>query len=150
LAIGLGSRNNKGNDKAPEVGKRSDNKLPDSEDLDKNKDRKPVAYAGPEQIVYEGSKVTLEGSYKLDGERPPDSNVLFMWELDSSQIDTGRHVELDNPNIRTPFFYAPHVEFDFDKGQNNNPYTTLTFKLVVTDKRTGLSSDPSMVQSLSK
>jgi NTE family protein len=153
LAIGLGSRNNKNNDKSLEVGKRSDNRntrLSDSKDLDKNKNRKPVAYAGPEQIVYEGSKVTLEGSYKLDGQRPPDSNVLFMWELDSSRTDTDTPVKLDNPNIRTPFFYAPHVEFDFDKGQNNNPYTTLTFKLVVTDKRTGLSSDPSMVTIIVK
>jgi NTE family protein len=154
LAIGLGSRNNKSNDKAPEAAaKRSDNRntrLSNSGDLDKNINGKPVAYAGPEQIVYEGSKVTLEGSYKLDGQRPPDSNVLFMWELDSNQTDTGTHVELDNPNIITPSFYAPYVEFDFDKGQNNNPYTTLTFKLVVTDNRIGLSSDPSLVTIIVK
>jgi hypothetical protein len=86
----------------------------------------------------------------LDGQRPPDSNVLFMWELDSSRTDTDTPVELDNPNIRTPFFYAPHVEFDSDKGQNNNTYTTLTFKLVVTHKRTGLLSDPSMVTIIVK
>jgi hypothetical protein len=68
LAIGLGSRNNKSSDKTLEVGKRSDNRntrLSDSEDLDKNKNRKPVAYAGPEQIVYEGSKVTLEGQLQI-------------------------------------------------------------------------------------
>jgi NTE family protein len=153
LSIGLGSRNNKRNDRTQEADRRSsnrDNRLSDSEELNKNKHRKPVAYAGPEQIVYEGSRVTLEGSFKLDGERPSDSNVLFMWELDSSQKDTGTHVELDNPNIRTPSFYAPYVEFDFNKGRNNNPYTTLTFKLVVTDKRTGLSSDPSLLTIIVK
>jgi NTE family protein len=153
LAIGLGSRNNKSSDKTLEVGKRSDNRntrLSDSKDLDKNKNKKPVAYAGPEQIVYEGSKVTLDGSYKLDGQRPPDNNVLFMWKLDSSRTDTDTSVELDNPNTRTPFFYAPHVEFDLDKGQSNNTYTTLTFKLVVTDKRSGLSSDPSTVTIIVK
>jgi NTE family protein len=149
LAIGLGRRNNKSNDKATEVSKRSDNRLSNSEDLGKNKNRKPVAYAGPEQIVYEGSKVTLEGSYKLNGQRPPNSNALFTWELDSTQTDTGRHVELDNPNIRTPSFYAPQVEFDFNRGQNN-PYTTLTFKFIVTDKQTGLSSDPSLVTIIVK
>ena len=153
MAIGLGSRNNnKGSNRTPELDKKSskkDDKLSDSQDLNKDKHRKPVAYAGPEQRVYEGSKVTLEASYKLDGERPPDSNVLFMWELDSYQRDTGIHVELDNPNIRTPSFYAPYVEFDFNKGQNN-PYTTLTFKLVVTNNRTGLSSDPSLVTIIVK
>lgn len=147
MSIGIGNR--KRNDRTTEPDKR-DNKLSDSEDLNKNKYRKPVAYAGPEQIVYEGSKVTFKGIYKLDGEGSPDSNVLFTWELDSSQTDTGMHVDLDNPNIRTPSFYAPYVEFDFNKGQNNNPYTTLTFKLVVTGKRTGLSSDPSMVTIIVK
>jgi NTE family protein len=153
LSIGLRSRNNKRNDRTEEPDKKSsnrNNRLSDSEDLNKNKYRKPVAYAGPEQIVYEGSKVTLEGNYKLDAERPHDSNVLFMWELDLSQTDTGTHVELDHPNVRTPFFYAPYVEFDSNKGQNNKPYTTLTFKLVVTDKRTGLSSDPSLVTIIVK
>lgn len=152
MAIGLGRRNNKRSDKATEVGKSSDNRntrFSNSEDLDKNKNRKPVAYAGPEQIVYEGSKVTLEGSYKLDEERPPDGNVLFAWEQDLSRKDTDSPVVLDNRNNKTPSFYAPYVEFDFNKGQNN-PYTTLTFKLVVTDKRTGLSSDPSLVTIIVK
>ena len=53
-------------------------------------------------------------------------------------------MELNNPDNRNPSFIAPYVKFDFNKGQGNKPYTTLTFKLVVTDKRTGLSSDPSM------
>jgi predicted acylesterase/phospholipase RssA len=154
LSIGLRSRNNnKRNGGILEPYKSTgyrDNGLSESEELNKNENRKPLAYAGPEQIVYEGSKVTLEGSCKLYGERPLDSNVVFTWELDLSQTDTNMHIELDNPNTSTPSFYAPLVEFDFNKGQNNNPYTTLNFKLVVTDKRTGLSSDPSTVTIIVK
>ena len=110
---------------------------------------KPMAYAGPEQIVYEGSKITLEGSCNLDSKNNPNRNISFTWELDSSHTDNDAYVELDNPNIRNPSFIAPYVKFDF-KGQNNKPYATLTFKLVVTDKRTGLSSDPSMVTIIAK
>ena len=110
---------------------------------------KPMAYAGPEQIVYEGSKITLDGSCNLDSKNNPNRNISFTWELDSSHTDNDAYVELDNPNIRNPSFIAPYVKFDF-KGQNNKPYATLTFKLVVTDKRTRLSSDPSMVTIIAK
>jgi len=110
---------------------------------------KPMAYAGPEQIVYEGSKITLDGSCNLDSKNNPNRNISFTWELDSSHTDNDAYVELDNPNIRNPSFIAPYVKFDF-KGQNNKPYATLTFKLVVTDKHTGLSSDPSMVTIIAK
>ncbi len=110
---------------------------------------KPMAYAGPEQIVYEGSKITLEGSCNLDSKNNPNRNISFTWELDSSHTDNDVYAELDNPNIRNPSFIAPYVKFDF-KGQNNKPYATLIFKLVVTDKRTGLSSDPSMVTIIAK
>jgi NTE family protein len=155
LSIGLISKNDniKRNGRTSEPYKSPsyrDNGHSESEDLSKNKDRKPLAYAGPEQIVYEGSKVTLEGSCKLYGERRLDSNVVFAWEPDSSQTDTNMHIELDNPNTSSPTFYAPFVEFDFNKGQNNNPYTALNFKLVITDKRTGLSSDPSTVTIIVK
>jgi NTE family protein len=155
LSIGLRSRNNnnKRNGTTSEPYKSPsyrDNGLSESENLNKNKNRKPLAYAGPEQIVYEGSKVTLEGSCKLHGEQRLDSSVVFRWEPDSSQTDTNIHIELDNPNTSTPSFHAPFVEFDFNKGQNNNPYATLNFKLVVTDKRTGLSSEPSTVTIIVK
>jgi NTE family protein len=154
LSIGLrGKNNNNRNDRISEPYKGPryrDNELSESEGLSKNKDRKPLAYAGPEQIVYEGSKVTLEGSCKLYGELPLNSNVVFTWEPDLSLADPNIHIELDDPNTSTPSFYAPFVGFDFNKGQNNNPYTTLNFKLVVTDKRTGLSSDPSTVTIIVK
>jgi|SRR5215208_1258847 len=90
---------------------------------------KPIAYAGPEQIVYEGSKITLEGSCNLDSKNNPNRHISFTWELDSSHTDNDVYVELDNPNIRNPSFIAPYVKFDF-KGQNNKPYATLIFKLV--------------------
>jgi hypothetical protein len=152
LAIGVRSKN-KNNDRTPESSKESsnrNNKLSDSEDLDKNENRKPVAYAGPEQIVYEGSKITLEGSCNLDSEKHPNRDISYAWELDANHTNTSTHAELDNPNIKNPSFYAPYVEFDSNKGQSNNPYTTLTFKLVVTDKNTELSSDPSRVTIIVK
>ena len=111
---------------------------------------RPIAYAGPEQIVYEGSKVTLEGSCNLDSKNNLNSNISFTWVLDSNHTDTGVYVELDNPDSRNPSFIAPYVKFDFNKGQGNRPYTTLTFKLVVTDERTGLSSEPSLVTIIAK
>jgi predicted acylesterase/phospholipase RssA len=153
LAIGPRRGDNKSNDRDHEPNRRlsnGDNELSDSEDLNKNKIRKPLAYAGPEQIVYEGSKVTLEGSYKLNGDRPPESNVSFAWKVNSNRTDTYKHIELDNPNIRTPSFYAPYVEFNPNNRQNNSPYATLDFELVVTDKRTGLSSNPSLVTIIVK
>jgi hypothetical protein len=85
----------------------------------------------------------------LDSKNNPNRHISFTWELDSSHTDNDVYVELDNPNTRNPSFIAPYVKFDF-KGQNNKPYVTLIFKLVVTDKRTGLSSDPSMVTIIAK
>jgi hypothetical protein len=111
---------------------------------------RPIAYAGPEQIVYEGSKVTLEGSCNLDSKNNPNSNISFTWVLDSNHTDTGVYVELDNPDSRNPSVIAPYVKFDFNKGQGNKPYTTLTFRLVVTDKHTELSSEPSLVTIIAK
>lgn len=152
MAIGVRSKN-KNNDRTPESSKESsnrNNRLSDSEDLDKNENRKPVAYAGPEQIVYEGSKITLEGSCNLDSEKYPNHDISYAWELEANHTNISMHAELDNPNIKNPSFYAPYVEFDPNKGQSNNPYTTLTFKLVVTDKNTELSSDPSRVTIIVK
>ena len=62
------------------------NKKEDNEHSDQNQDQNkkgnssekssskviPIAYAGPEQIVYEGSKVTLEGSCNLDSKNNPN------------------------------------------------------------------------------
>ena len=106
------------------------------------KDEPIIAYAGPEQIVYEGSEVKLEGSCNKDrNDQKPNPNILYEWKLEKVEDYTGNtmHVELDNKNIKNPSFKAPYVNFDFNKGESNKPYATLTFKLVATDKTSGLS-----------
>ncbi len=119
------------------------------------KESKPIVYAGPEQIVYEGSEVKLEGSCNKDSEdQQSNPNISYKWELEEEEDykDTGNtmHVELDNKNIKNPSFKAPYINFDFNKGESNKPYATLTFKLVATDKTTGLSSEPSFVSIIVK
>lgn len=117
------------------------------------KDEPIIAYAGPEQIVYEGSEVKLEGSCNKDrNDQKPNPNILYEWKLEKVEDYTGNtmHVELDNKNIKNPSFKAPYVNFDFNKGESNKPYATLTFKLVATDKTSGLSSDPSFVNIIVK
>ena len=119
------------------------------------KESKPIAYAGPEQIVYEGSEVKLEGSCNKDSEdQRSNPNISYKWELEEEEdyTDTGNtmHVELDNKNIKNPSFKAPYINFDFNKGESNKPYATLTFKLVARDKTTGLSSEPSFVSIIVK
>ena len=96
MAIGVRSKN-KNNDRTPESSKESsnrNNRLSDSEDLDKNENRKPVAYAGPEQIVYEGSKITLEGSCNLDSEKHPNRDISYAWELEANHTNISMHADL--------------------------------------------------------
>jgi NTE family protein len=118
------------------------------------RDKPIIAYAGPEQIVYEGSEVKLEGSCNKDSEdQQPNPNISYEWKLEKENkdyTDNTMHVELDNKNIKNPSFKAPYITFDFNKGENNKPYATLTFKLVATDKTTGLPSNPSFVNIIVK
>jgi NTE family protein len=135
--------------------KTSDNSLQPNKSTQSKESKPIVAYAGPEQIVYEGSEVKLEGSCNKDSEdQQPNPNISYKWELEEAEdyTDTGNtmHVELDNKNIKNPSFKAPYINFDFNKGDSNKPYATLTFKLVATDKTTGLSSDPSFVSIIVK
>jgi hypothetical protein len=78
----------------------------------------PVAEAGPNQTVDEGSAVTLNGSNSFD----PDfgDSITYQW------IQTGGNptVTLNGANTATPSFTAPNV------GPNG---TSLTFELTVTD-----------------
>ena len=78
----------------------------------------PVADAGPNQTVDEGSPVTLNGSNSFD----PDfgDTITYQW------IQTGGSptVMLNGANTATPSFTAPNV------GPGG---TSLTFKLTVTD-----------------
>ena len=76
----------------------------------------PVASAGPDQIVNEGTSVTLNGTASKD----PDGNITsYSWR----QI-VGNSIELSEENTATTTFVAPHV-------LKNN--TLLTFELKVTD-----------------
>ena len=76
----------------------------------------PVANAGPDQIVNEGTSVTLNGTASKD----PDGNITsYSWR----QI-VGNSVELSEENTAATTFVAPHV-------LKNN--TLLTFELKVTD-----------------
>ena len=78
----------------------------------------PVADAGPNQTVDEGSAVTLNGSNSFD----PDfeDTITYKW------IQTGGKptVKLNGANTATPGFTAPNVGVDG---------TSLTFELTVTD-----------------
>ena len=156
---------NKDKDKAIKVNKPIDlgqdqnkNKRHPSSKESPPKDNKPIiAYAGPEQIVYEGSEVKLEGSCNKDSEdQQPNPNISYEWKLEKEEkekedhTDSTMHVELDNKNIKNTSFKAPYIDFDFNKGEGNKPYATLTFKLVATDKTTGLSSEPSFVSIIVK
>jgi len=85
---------------------------------------RPVAYAGPKQIVYEGQGGHLEGSCNLDQPR---------------QFE----------NTRTATFVAPYVSFD-PRRSDNKTYSCLVFKVVATDKRANLKSEPSFVTVIVK
>ena len=87
----------------------------------------PVADAGADKEVEEGSQVTLDGSDSYD----PDHDVLsYAW----TQIGDPE-VALDDPTKPDPTFTAPS-----SPGEN----LTLTFKLVVNDGRE--DSNPAVVE----
>ena len=76
----------------------------------------PIAVAGPDQIVKEGSTVTLNGSQSVD----PDGIILsYSWR----QIPTNHIITLNGANTPVWSFTAPKVSSD----------TTFTFELTVTD-----------------
>jgi len=77
----------------------------------------PVANAGTDQTVNEGTLVTLDGSGSSD---PDDGIKSYLWE----QTD-GPSVVLSDPAAATPTFTAPAVGMDGAE---------LTFQLTVTDR----------------
>ncbi len=84
----------------------------------------PVANAGEDQIVEEGTIVQLDGSNSFD---PDGDELTFLWSAPPE-------IELSNPNIINPTFIAPDVEED----------TTYILTLVVSDSL--LNSDPDEVE----
>jgi NTE family protein len=124
-----------------------------------DKENNLVAYAGPEQIVYEGSTVLLEGHGNHE-------NQKLIWR----QIGGGPLVNLEyenkqsaNEKIQNPSFKAPYITLDIpdddddvdgesNTHSNNNlkPYTKLTFELIVKDMPETLSSPPSTVNIIIK
>ena len=84
----------------------------------------PVANAGENQIVEEGTIVQLDGSNSFD---PDGDELTFLWSAPSE-------IELSDPNIINPTFIAPDVEED----------TTYILTLVVSDSL--LNSDPDEVE----
>src|SRR3989442_6515124 len=84
----------------------------------------PVANAGPDQTVSEGSPVDLNGAASSD----PDGDTLsYSWTQTA-----GPNVALSNSNTATPTFTAPSV------GPSGS---TLTLKLTVSDGKGGTATD---------
>jgi hypothetical protein len=104
-----------------------------------------IAYAGPDQVVYEGTTVTLDGTAISTD---PDSNLPLSYSW--VQVDGTNTVRLNDPNTANPTFEAPYVEFNLkDKNTPKNPYSKLTFELIVKDQ-SGKSRPPSIVNIIVK
>ncbi len=115
----------------------------------KDKENRIEAYAGPEQIVYEGSSVLLEGySY------PPKQKLIWK-QIDGPTVKL-EYKNKDTPNEKSqnPQFTAPYVNLDIadsdtEKRNNNKnqkkPYVELKFELIAKNLSETLSSPPSTV-----
>ncbi len=90
----------------------------------------PVAAAGPDQQVIEGTTVTLDGSNSSDPDE--DDTLTFLWE----QVNGGTTVTLSEPTAVQPTFTAPTSA---DAGG------ALTFQLTVTDGAGASDSDTTTV-----
>ena len=88
----------------------------------------PVADAGPDQEVEEGSRVTLSGSNSHD---PDGDELTYLWKQTG-----GSTVALCDATAASPTFDAPQVGMDGE---------SLTFKLTVTDPHGAASSDSCIV-----
>jgi hypothetical protein len=115
-----------------------------------------VAFAGPEQIVYEGSKVFLEG-YSF----PPNQKLVWK-QIDGPKVELKyENPEDKNTKLNNPYFNSPFIALDFDKEvgitkysnikrNNIKPFIKLTFELTVKDPTETLSSKPSTVSIIVK
>jgi NTE family protein len=126
-----------------------------------SKKEKLVVFAGPEQIVYEGEKVQLEGFCNLDQSEKANSNIVYEWYFISEKSDK-EISQKEFKGIKDPTFRAPYVDFRPDKEddqnvkdkniriEKNKTFCELTFELIATDKSTNLKSDPSSVTIIVK
>jgi len=101
--------------------------LPDTVVITVN--RRPIANAGPDQTVIDGSSVTLDGTASRD---PDGDAISFRW-----QQTAGPPVILIGPSSSRPSFTAPNLSV------TDPPSVVLTFSLVVSDGR--LDSTPDTV-----
>jgi NTE family protein len=120
----------------------------------KDKENRIEAYAGPEQIVYEGSSVLLEGySY-------PPKQKLFWKQIDGPTVKL-EYKNKDTPNEKSqnPQFTAPYVNLDIadseterrnDNNNHNKPYVELKFELIAKNLSETLSSPPSTINIIVK
>ena len=125
------------------------------------KKEKLVVFAGPEQIVYEGEKVQLQGFCNLDQSEKGNNNIVYDWYFISENSDT-EISQKEFKGIKNPTFTAPYVDFRPDKEDDQNikdknistekykTFSKLTFELIATDKSTNLKSDPSSVTIIVK
>jgi NTE family protein len=115
-----------------------------------------VSFAGPEQIVYEGSKVFLEGiSF------PPNQKLIWK-QVEGPKVDLKYENNDDkNTKLNNPYFKAPFVALDFDKEvgsttdsnikrNNMKPFIKLTFELTAKHPSETLSSKSSTVNIIVK
>jgi predicted acylesterase/phospholipase RssA len=120
-----------------------------------NKKEKPVVFAGPEQIVYEGGKVQLEGFCNLDQNGEANKDIVYDWYFVKESSDT-EITQKEFKGIKDPVFTAPYVDFEPERDDQRETdriirvdkyktFSKITFKLIATDKSTNLKSDPSLV-----
>jgi hypothetical protein len=97
-----------------------------------SKNEPPIADAGPDQTVGEGSLVTLDGSNSSDPESPKGNSLSYQWKQTAGMPS----VTLSNPQSVQPTFTAPNV---------SSVGTSLTFELTVTDSGNLQSTDTTIV-----